>query len=76
MNDKYTFEQALARLEEIVKGLENGSLPLDKSIELFEEGNALVKLCTQKLDAAEQKVKILQKGENGEIAEEIFEENE
>ncbi len=59
MNDKYTFEQALARLEEIVKGLENGSLPLDKSIELFEEGNALVKLCTQKLDAAEQKVRIL-----------------
>lgn len=59
MNKEYTFEQALARLEEIVKGLENGSLPLDKSIELFEEGNALVKLCTQKLDAAEQKVRIL-----------------
>ncbi|MBE6539908.1 MAG: exodeoxyribonuclease VII small subunit [Ruminococcaceae bacterium] len=59
MNNEYTFEQALARLEEIVKGLENGSLPLDKSIELFEEGNALVKLCTQKLDAAEQKVRIL-----------------
>ena len=59
MKNEYTFEQALARLEEIVKGLENGSLPLDKSIELFEEGNALVKLCTQKLDAAEQKVRIL-----------------
>ena len=59
MNNEYTVEQALARLEEIVKGLENGSLPLDKSIELFEEGNALVKLCTQKLDAAEQKVRIL-----------------
>ena len=71
MNDKYTFEQALARLEEIVKGLENGSLPLDKSIELFEEGNALVKLCTQKLDAAEQKVRILTETATG-ITEENF----
>ena len=71
MNKEYTFEQALARLEEIVKGLENGSLPLDKSIELFEEGNALVKLCTQKLDAAEQKVRILTETAVG-ITEENF----
>ncbi len=71
MNKEYTFEQALARLEEIVKGLENGSLPLDKSIELFEEGNALVKLCTQKLDAAEQKVRILTETAIG-ITEEDF----
>ena len=71
MNKEYTFEQALARLEEIVKGLENGSLHLDKSIELFEEGNALVKLCTQKLDAAEQKVRILTETAVG-ITEEDF----
>ena len=71
MNNEYTFEQALARLEEIVKGLENGSLPLDKSIELFEEGNALVKLCTQKRDAAEQKVRILTETAAG-ITEENF----
>lgn len=71
MNKEYTFEQSLARLEEIVKGLENGSLPLDKSIELFEEGNALVKLCTQKLDAAEQKVRILTETAAG-ITEESF----
>ncbi|MBO5981485.1 MAG: exodeoxyribonuclease VII small subunit [Clostridia bacterium] len=71
MNKEYTFEQALARLEEIVKGLENGSLPLDKSIELFEEGNALVKLCTQKLDAAEQKVRILTETAVG-VTEEDF----
>lgn len=71
MNNEYTFEQALARLEEIVKGLENGSLPLDKSIELFEEGNALVKLCTQKLDAAEQKVRILTETAVG-VTEEDF----
>ena len=68
---EYTFEQALARLEEIVRGLENGSLPLDKSIELFEEGNALVKLCTEKLDTAEQKVKILTESATG-VTEENF----
>lgn len=68
---KYTFEQALARLEEIVRGLENGSLPLDKSIELFEEGNALVKLCTEKLDTAEQKVRILTESATG-VTEENF----
>ena len=68
---EYTFEQALARLEEIVKGLENGSLPLDKSIELFEEGNALVKLCTEKLDTAEQKVRILTESATG-VTEENF----
>ncbi|MBR2915106.1 MAG: exodeoxyribonuclease VII small subunit [Clostridia bacterium] len=71
MNNEYTFEQALARLEEIVKGLENGSLPLDKSIELFEEGNALVKLCTEKLDTAEQKVRILTETATG-VTEENF----
>ena len=68
---EYTIEQALARLEEIVKGLENGSLPLDKSIELFEEGNALVKLCTEKLDTAEQKVRILTETATG-VTEEDF----
>lgn len=68
---EYTFEQALARLEEIVRGLENGSLPLDKSIELFEEGNALVKLCTEKLDTAEQKVRILTETATG-VTEENF----
>ncbi len=70
-NKEYTFEQALARLEEIVRGLENGSLPLDKSIELFEEGNALVKLCTEKLDKAEQKVRILTETATG-VTEEDF----
>lgn len=68
---EYTFEQALARLEEIVRGLENGSLPLDRSIELFEEGNALVKLCTEKLDTAEQKVRILTESATG-VTEENF----
>ena len=60
-----TFEEALSRLEEIVRALDGGDAPLDKSLELFEEGVGLVKLCSGKLDAAEQKVRILTKGEDG-----------
>ena len=57
-----TFEAAMSRLEEIVKYLEGGNAPLDKSLEVFEEGVALVKLCNSKLDSAEQKVKFLTAG--------------
>lgn len=57
-----SFEDAMLRLEEIVKYLESGSAPLDKSLEVFEEGVALVKLCNQKLDSAEQKVRFLTAG--------------
>lgn len=67
-----TFEQAMARLEEIVRALENGSAGLDDSLGLFEEGIALVKLCNTKLENAEQKVKILAKGEDGKLAETDF----
>lgn len=59
------FEAALARLEEIVRALDSGSAPLDESLALFEEGVHLVKLCSEKLDSAEQKVKILVRGEDG-----------
>ena len=59
-----SFEAALARLQEIVTGLENGSVPLSESLAMFEEGVRLVKLCNDQLDHAEQKVKILlKKGE-------------
>ncbi|MBQ7290639.1 MAG: exodeoxyribonuclease VII small subunit [Clostridia bacterium] len=70
--NKMTFESALARLEEIVRAMESGSAALDSSLALFEEGIGLVKFCTKALDTAEQKVKILQKDENGELAEAPF----
>ncbi len=66
---KLTFEQALARLEETVRRLENGDVPLDESLSLFEEGIALVKLCNGKLDAAEQKVVKLKIGDDGSVSE-------
>ena len=67
--ENMTFEAAMARLEEIVRMLESGNAPLDVSLTLFEEGVALVKLCNSKLDAAEQKVKILTDAGNGTLVE-------
>lgn len=57
MNKKMTFEEAAARLEEIVGQMESGETPLEESLKLFEEGSALVSFCYKKLAAAEQKVR-------------------
>ena len=73
---KPTFEQAVARLDEIVKHLEKGDAPLDKSLALFEEGAKLVGVCTKMLDDAEQKVVLLQKGADGSPEESKFEERD
>lgn len=67
-----SFEEAMARLEEIVRALDGGSAGLDDSLGLFEEGIALVKLCNAKLEGAEQKVKLLAKGEDGSLTETDF----
>ena len=61
MAKKFVFEEALTRLEEIVDQLSKGDAPLDKSLELFEDGTALIKKCGQALDKAEQKVELLVK---------------
>lgn len=55
-----TFEAALARLEEIVRALENGQTKLEDSLALYEEGIRLSRLCNDRLDGAEQKIKLLQ----------------
>ncbi len=57
-----SFEQMLARLDEIVRHLEKGDLPLDDSLSLFEEGTGLIRRCGTMLDEAEQKVVKLRKG--------------
>ena len=67
-----TFEQSLGRLEEIVRMLETGSAPLDKSLELFEEGVSLVKNCNSQLDNVEQRIKILSRNEEGAVIEKDF----
>lgn len=70
--ENMTFEQSLGRLEEIVRMLETGSAPLDKSLELFEEGVSLVKNCNSQLDNVEQRIKILSRNEEGAVIEKDF----
>lgn len=59
---KLSFEESLSRLEEIVRHLEKGDMPLNDSLTLFEEGTGLIKSCSAMLDEAEQKVVQLKKG--------------
>lgn len=55
-----TFEAAMERLDEITQLLESGAEGLDDSLKLYEEGVALIRLCSERLEKAEQSVKILQ----------------
>ena len=73
---KLTFEQAMARLEEIVSILETGEQPLEQSLALYEEGAKLMKKCAAFLDKAEQKVNSLRVDENGELSEAPFDTKE
>ena len=73
---KPTFEEALARLEVIVARLEQGEVPLEEALGLFEEGTALMRQCSTALDKAEQKVAKLLPGLNGAAVEEPMEEME
>lgn len=61
-----SFEQCLARLETIVKDLEQGELSLEASLKVFEEGVSLSQRCLKILDEAERKVEILLADKNGE----------
>ena len=69
------FEKAITRLEEIVKQMEQGNLPLDAALQLFEEGTGLVKQCAKQLDDAELKVVRLMKSADGTPAETEFQSN-
>ena len=62
----------MTRLEEIVRQLEGGKATLDESLTLYEEGIALVKLCSGRLDEAEQKIKIIRTAADGSRSEEDF----
>ncbi len=57
--DSLTFEEALARLEQIINRLEEGSLTLEESVDLFEQGQQLTAFCQDALDSAELRVRKL-----------------
>lgn len=66
------FESAIKRLEEIVKILESGELPLASLLEMYEEGVKLQNFCQEKLDEAERKVEILVRKSEGALEREPF----
>lgn len=67
-----SFEENIARLEEIVSLLERGDAQLKDSLKLFEEGTKLVSMCSDLLENAQQQVVKLQKGVDGEPVELSF----
>lgn len=69
---KMKFEQAMERLDEIVRQLERGEAPLEEALSLFEEGTKLVKQCSAQLERAEQKVSKLLAGPDNTVQEKPF----
>lgn len=73
MNPKnQTFEQSMARLEQIVRAMERGDVALEESLKLFQEGTALVRNCQKLLDEAQLQVKKIMTAPDGSPVEEDF----
>lgn len=66
------FDDALKRLEEIVEQMESGTMDLDAMVAAFEEGQKLVKFCSQKLNEVERRIEMLVKDGAGNDAAEPF----
>ena len=69
-----TFEQSLNDLEVIVKQLEEGDLPLEESLKLFEQGVKLSRECRDRLTNAERRIEVLMKDANGNLGLQPMEE--
>lgn len=64
---RLSFEQALARLEQLVAAIEQGKVSLEESIDKYAEGVELVKQCRAILDRAEKKIQLLGRGGDGQL---------
>ena len=69
-----SFEASLEALEQIVHQLENGDLPLEKSLELFEDGIRLSRQCQERLNQAERRIELLLRDNQGRPVVSAFEE--
>ncbi len=67
VKEKQTFEQAMESLESIVERIESGQIGLAESIVEYEKGVKLIRQCRTILDAAEKKIQLLARGEDGEL---------
>lgn len=73
MNEKNrSFEQNMARLEQIVRAMERGDVALEESLKLFQEGTELVRSCSKLLDEAQLQVKKIMTTPDGSPVEEEF----
>jgi len=71
-----TFEENMTRLEQIVRAMERGDVPLEESLKLFQEGTSLVRECGKLLDHAQQQVTKIVTLADGSPAEEVLDGNE
>src|SRR3712207_1329075 len=71
-----TFEAQLASLERIVRELERGDLPLERSLELFEQGVRLSRECQERLNEAERRIEVLLRAPDGSTLAGAFEGDE
>ena len=69
---KKTFEESMARLEQIVRAMERGDVALEESLKLFQEGTELVRNCQKLLDDAKLQVKMIMTARDGTPVEEDF----
>lgn len=67
-----TFEESMARLEQIVRAMERGDVALEESLKLFQEGTELVRSCQKLLDVAQLQVKKIMTAPDGSPVEEDF----
>ena len=67
-----TFEESMARLEQIVRAMERGDVPLEESLNLFQEGTQLVRSCNELLENARLQVKKIMTAPDGSPVEEDF----
>lgn len=72
MSKNMTFEESMARLEQIVRTMERGEAPLDESLKLFQEGTELVSRCGKLLDDARMQIQKVVKTADGTPAMEDF----
>ena len=71
-----TFEESMSRLEQIVRAMERGDVPLEESPKLFQEGTELVQTCTKLLDDAQLQIKKVMTAADGSPVMEDFQDEE
>ncbi len=63
-----SFEDAMCELETIVHTMEEGQMPLDDLVETYERGSRLLALCQQRLDAAQQRIELVNRSASGDVS--------